>query len=73
MSDKDKQINKLVLENGKLRAALDAALSSKNNTCRTCFRLERHDCYTLWCCPILGIVDPDKDGCQIWKAREENA
>ena len=70
MTDETKLIHELILENGKLRAALAAALDKQTNKpCRSCARLERHDCYTLWRCPILGIVDPERDGCQIWKER----
>lgn len=31
--------------------------------CCTCGRLERHDCFVLHHCPLLGYVDPEKDGC----------
>ncbi len=60
MSDKDKMINELVLENGKLK--LNAARTVE--PCRTCQRLKRHDCGVFFVCPYLGIVDPDGPGCQ---------
>lgn len=59
MSDKDKMINELVLENGKLRA--EAARAFK--PCRTCKRVMQHDCGAFFACPFLGIVNPDLDGC----------
>lgn len=59
MSDKDKIINELILENGKLRAESAKAFKP----CRTCERLKRHDCGAFFECPLLGIVNPDEDGC----------
>lgn len=59
MSDKDKMINELVLENGKLRAES----ARRFEPCRTCQRLKRHDCGVFFECPYLGIVNPDLDGC----------
>lgn len=60
MSSKDQIINELVLENGRLKAEAARAMQP----CRTCQRLKRHDCWTMWECPFLGIVDPDGPGCQ---------
>lgn len=60
MSSKDQMINELVLENGRLKAEAARAMQP----CRTCQRLKRHDCWTMWECPFLGIVDPDGPGCQ---------
>lgn len=31
--------------------------------CITCRRLVQHNCYTLFSCPMLGYVDPERDGC----------
>lgn len=59
MSDKDKLINELVLENGRLRAGSER----KFKPCRTCVRLKQHDCCVFYECPLLGIVNPDVDGC----------
>lgn len=59
MGSKDKMINDLVLENAKLKAAAEQAVEH----CRTCGNLKRHDCWTLFECPYLGIVNPDEDGC----------
>lgn len=60
MSSKDKMINDLVLENGRLKAAAERAVEP----CRTCQHLKRHDCWTMYECPYLGIVNPDGPGCQ---------
>lgn len=59
MSSKDQMINKLVLENGRLKAEAARAMQP----CRTCQRLKRHDCGVFFECPLLGIVNPDLDGC----------
>lgn len=74
MKSKDAEINRLVLENAKLKAA------AIFQPCRTCQRLRRHDCFTPYECPYLGIVDPDGPGCQKHKggnhgekSLEENA
>lgn len=57
MKSKDAEINRLVLENAKLKAA------AIFQPCRTCGNLRRHDCWTLFECPFLGVVNPDMDGC----------
>ena len=59
MKSKDAEINRLVLENGKLRAES----ARRFEPCRTCQRLKRHDCGVFFECPFLGIVNPDLDGC----------
>lgn len=63
MGSKDKIINDLVLENAKLKAAAEQAVEP----CRTCSRLERHDCGVFFVCPFLGIINPDGPGCQKYK------
>ncbi len=60
MSSKDKIINDLVLENAKLKSEAARAVQP----CRTCECLKRHDCWTMYECPYLGIVNPDGPGCQ---------
>lgn len=40
--------------------------------CITCQSLERHDCFTLHRCPMLGYVDPYRDGCTKHKERRTN-
>lgn len=59
MNAKDAEINRLVLENGRLKAEAARAIQP----CRTCERLRRHDCGVFFECPFLGIVNPDLDGC----------
>lgn len=39
--------------------------------CISCRRMERHDCYTLYRCPMLGYVDPEKDGCTRHEERKD--
>lgn len=60
MKTKDAQINRLVLENAKLKSEAARAVQP----CRTCEYLKRHDCWTMYECPYLGIVNPDGPGCQ---------
>ena len=57
MNSKDAAINRLIFENAKLRA-------KAAEPCRTCKHLRRHDCWTLYECPYLGVVDPNGPGCQ---------
>ena len=59
----NKEIQQLVLENGKLKKENKKLLSMQIKPCSTCENLKRHDCYVLWVCPYLGFVDPEKDGC----------
>lgn len=75
MQDKDAYLSRLMLENDRLRIELELALGQiKNNPpCRSCESIEQHDCYTLWNCPLLGYVDPDKPGCQKWKGKSPAA
>lgn len=74
MTDETKLIHELILENAKLKAALEAALACKINPCGKCARMERHDCYTLFRCGLTGrIVNPDSDTCREWKERADNA
>lgn len=39
--------------------------------CISCRRMERHDCYTLFRCPMMGYVDPEKDGCTRHEERKD--
>ena len=54
MSDKD--VQKLILENARLRA-------SKIRNCRGCGNLTVHPCGAFYWCKRLGAVDPSRDGC----------
>lgn len=54
MSDRD--IQRLILENARLRA-------NQIPHCRGCGRLTVHPCGAFAWCPMLGAVDPDVDGC----------
>lgn len=71
MNSKDAEINRLVLENGKLKAENKALAESQMRHCVSCDRLSRHDCYTLHWCPFLGFVDPERDGCSRHKPRRK--
>ncbi len=51
-----REINELILENARLRK--DALPH-----CRGCARLREDYTGTFHICPMLGSVDPDKDGC----------
>lgn len=66
MNAKDAEINRLVVENNRLKAGKVAT------SCKTCRYLKRHDCWTLFECPYLGIVDPDGVGCQRYKGGNGN-
>lgn len=52
----DRDIQRLVLENARLRGRAMP-------TCRGCAHLFLHPCGAFMACPMLGAVDPDKDGC----------
>lgn len=57
----DKEIQRLVLGNSKLKRELKKI--AKLEHCRTCQNMKQRDCFTLYYCRYLGYVDPDKDGC----------
>lgn len=52
----DRDVQKLILENAKLK-------ENHIDHCRGCTNLGRHPCGAFFHCPYLGVVDPDKDGC----------
>lgn len=54
MSDRD--IQRLILDNGRLRA-------NQLPHCRGCAKLAVHPRGAFAWCPMLGAVDPDVDGC----------
>ena len=71
MQDKDAYLDRLMLENDRLRIELQLLQGEhkRNPPCGDCERIERHDCYTLWHCPLLGFVDPAGPGCQKWQEK----
>lgn len=54
MSDRD--VQKLILENARLRA-------NQLPHCRGCAKLTMHPCGAFCWCERMGAVDPDVDGC----------
>lgn len=66
MWDRDEELAKLILENGRLKKLATLALKP----CKSCANLKQHDCWTLFECPFLGFVDPERDGCTKHKQKK---
>lgn len=51
------------LELKRLKKLVEKLEADQIKHCITCQRLVQHDCYVLSSCPMLGYVDPERDGC----------
>lgn len=67
MTDKDEEIARLILENGRLKKLTKLSLKP----CKSCANLRQLDCWTLFECPYLGIVNPEEDGCTKHKEKRK--
>lgn len=67
MSEKDAELNKLILENNRLRAENKRLTENQMQHCRGCYWVERHPCGAFMQCGWHGRpIDVDADGCS-WR------
>ncbi len=70
MSGKEaKDIVSMSLELKKLQKRIKELEANQIKHCKTCARLTQLDCFTLWYCPKLKCVNPERDGCTHHKER----
>ena len=55
------------MENAKLKSEVRYAWIP----CGECDRCRQAGFYTMWWCPMLGYVDPNKDGCTKGQPKKE--
>lgn len=66
------ELNRLQFKIAELEKELSQLREEQLHHCESCDNLMQHDCFTLWFCPALGVVNPLRDGCSRWKEREED-
>lgn len=64
MSGKEaKDLVSISLELKKMQKRVKELETHQIKPCKTCRKLQQLDCFTLYRCPKLGYVDPERDGC----------
>lgn len=67
MSNKDEALNRMMLENARLKTENAQLRENQMQHCRSCKFAKVHDCGALFYCDAHGsIINLDKDGCS-WR------